>query len=103
MSVSVRPSVSDQPDPHFDRSMVNPSGPVTVLPPPDLPHLLSLIFLTISSRWLFQSASHWSIDVGAGGAVVVDPPVEPPRAALTPDSTPELSVVRRLPPPPSSP
>ena len=58
IEVSVRPSVSDQPAGHLDRSMVKPSGPVSVLPSADLPHLLSLMRLTIAARCSLQSASH---------------------------------------------
>ena len=35
---------------HFDRSIVKPSGPVTVLPSADVPHLLSLMRLSWVAR-----------------------------------------------------
>src|SRR5215213_2629725 len=50
MDVSVKPSVSLHPAGHLDRSMVKPSGPVSVLPSADLPHLLSLMSLTMAAR-----------------------------------------------------
>src|SRR4051794_39752770 len=99
MEVSVRPSVSDQPAGHFDRSMVKPSGPVSVLPSAERPHLLSVMRFTMASRCLAHSASQASIDVGWGTAavVVLAPPgavvVPPPRAASTPALTPASIVL----------
>src|SRR4051812_32703707 len=106
IDVSVRPSVSDQPAGHFDRSIVNPSGPVSVLPSADTPHLLSVMRLTIAARWVVQSASQASIDVGWGWAAVVAvaPPaavvsVPPPNAACTPALTPASTVLSEALPP----
>ena len=50
---------------------MKPSGPVTVFPSADLPHLLSLIRLTMAARCLAHSASHCCIDVGWAAVVAV--------------------------------
>src|SRR6476619_1367199 len=75
MLVSLRPSVCDQPDGHFDRSTENPSGPVSEAPSADTPHLLSLIRCTTAARSLAHSASQSS----------------PPHAAAAPKVTPTVS------------
>src|SRR5688500_18238032 len=83
MEVSVSPSVSDQPALHLVRSTVQPSGPVSVLPSADLPHLPSLMRFTMASRWVAQRASHSWIDLGcAAGAAAADVVVAPPDAAV---------------------
>jgi hypothetical protein len=71
MDVSDRPSVSDQPAWQALRSILNPAGPVTVLPSADLPHLFSVISLTAASRSLAHSASQASMLAGRGAGVVV--------------------------------
>src|SRR6476469_2093598 len=70
MVVSETPSVSDQSDGHFVRSTVHPSEPVSVLPSADLPHLLSVMRLTMAARWSAHSFSHSSIDWGCAAAAV---------------------------------
>src|SRR3954470_18010192 len=84
--VSVTPSVSDQPAGHFVRSTVQPSGPVSVLPSAETPHLLSLMRFTMAARCCVHSASHPSIVVGAAAAVVEAPAavVVAPPAAVEP-------------------
>src|SRR3954463_4412668 len=67
--VSLTPSVSDQPEGHFDRSSEKPSGPVSVLPSAEGPHLLSLIRCTTASRCFAHSASQSFIEAGRGTAV----------------------------------
>src|SRR4051794_18248044 len=91
IDVSVRPSVSDQPAGHLVRSIVKPSGPVTVFPSADLPHLLSVMRFTIAARSLVHSASHASIGVGCAAAAVVD--VDPPDDAVVVVDAPAMAVV----------
>src|SRR3954452_8181385 len=105
-SVSEAPSVSLQPEGHLVRSIVKPSGPVTLVPSADLPHLLSLMRCSMAARSLAQSASHSAIDVGwAAGVEPAEPPpaavvVEPPPSAFsTPDFTPGSLVAADDPPP----
>src|SRR5215211_3740239 len=97
---SVRPSVSDQPAGHFDRSTVKPSGPLTVLPSADLPQPSCLARATMAARCSVHSASHSSIDVGCftGSVLDVDPDPPPRTASLMP-----WSMVASLAVPPSSP
>src|SRR3954470_7912787 len=85
------PSVSDQPAAHLDRSTVQPSGPVSVLPSADFPHLLSLMRLTMAARCCAQSASHSSIDCGWAAAAVVD--VAPPLVVVLAGGGPGAPVV----------
>src|SRR6187200_3471257 len=66
------PSVSDQPAGHFERSTVQPSGPVSVLPSADLPHLLVLIRWMIAARSFAQSVSQSASEVGSAAATVVE-------------------------------
>src|SRR4051794_19236665 len=70
ISVSLRPSLLFQPAGHLLRSIVNPSGPRTVLPSGWRPQWFDLILATIASRSVFQSASHWSMVVGCWAADV---------------------------------
>src|SRR5215211_8827706 len=103
IELSLIPSVSDQPPGHLDRSIVNPAGPVTVLPSADLPQPLSLTRWTIAARSLAHSASHASMLVGCLTVVAVAPPVvaAPPIADLTPSSM-DWEVVSPSSPPPQA-
>src|SRR6476646_6429688 len=114
MLVSLRPSVCDQPDGHFDRSTENPSGPVSEAPSADTPHLLSLIRCTTAARSLAHSASQSSIDAGravvaeAAAEVLLDDPaavvlVAPPAtldavAASSPSSPPHAAAAPKVTP-----
>src|SRR5436189_4382798 len=87
--VSVKPSVSLQSVGHLDRSMLNPLGPVKVLPSADLPNFSSWMRLMIAARCVAQSASHSSIVCGCPAAVVLVAPaavvvedVAPPSVAV---------------------
>src|SRR4051794_32780349 len=104
-SVSVTPSVSLHPAVHFVRSIVKPSGPVTLVPSAAFPKWFSLIRSTIAWRSLVHSASHSSMEVGSATASAPEPGivVEPPIAPSTPDLTPGSIVPAVELPPLSSP
>ena len=73
LDLGVGQALGLRPAGHLVRSTVNPSGPVTVLPSADLPHLLSLMRLTIARAGRPTAspkpASRW---VRCGAVLLVD-------------------------------
>ncbi len=83
------PSVGLHPAGHADRSILKPSGPVTVLPSAEVPQPLSSMRSTVAARCSAHRASHASMLWGPSSAGTV---VEVASWLATPDFTPESMV-----------